>query len=119
MLQPYTSGVETNFSGSQSVGPTVANISLPEAISTCPKNKLSTVGPAAANINLPEKNERVKSRSSALFGVSKLRVFDEQKNSIIATYTKFSRLRNFPLTVIAPVGRASEVRKQRARVDFT
>ena len=37
-----------------------------------------------------------------------MRVFDEQKDSIIATYARFSRLRNFLLTVIAPVQRASE-----------
>ena len=43
-----------------------------------------------------------------------MRVFDEQKDSIVATCTRFSRLRNFPLTVIAPVGRASKERKQRA-----
>ena len=49
-----------------------------------------------------------------------MRVFDEQKDSIIiATYTKFSPLQNFPLTVIAPVQRASEERKQCASVDFT
>ena len=48
-----------------------------------------------------------------------MRVFDEQKDSIIAAYTIFSRLRNFPLAVIAPVRRASEERKQRARVNFT
>ena len=48
-----------------------------------------------------------------------MRVFDEQKDSIIATYTRFSRLRNFPLTVIALVRRASEKRKQRTEVDFT
>ena len=46
-------------------------------------------------------------------------VFDEQKDSIIATYTRFSRLRNFPQIMIAPVRRASEERKQRAGVDFT
>ena len=48
-----------------------------------------------------------------------MRVFDEQKDSIIATYTRFSRLRNFPSTIIALVRWASEERKQRAEVDFT
>ena len=48
-----------------------------------------------------------------------MRVFDEQKDSIIETYTKFSHLQNFALTVIALVRRASEERKQRAGVDFT
>ena len=47
-----------------------------------------------------------------------MRVFDEQKDSIIATYTRFSRLQNFPLTVIALVRRTTEERKQRAEVDF-
>ena len=56
-------GVEINMLSSRYVGPTIANISLPEAISTCPKNKLSTVGPAAACIKLSEKNERAKSQS--------------------------------------------------------
>ena len=46
-------------------------------------------------------------------------VFNEQKDSIIATYTRFSRLQNFSLKVIAPVRRASEEVKQRAGVDFT
>ena len=53
------------------------------------------------------------------FWSKKMRVFDEQNDSIIATYTRFSRLRNFPLAVIAPVGRESEERKQRAGVDFS
>ena len=47
-----------------------------------------------------------------------MRVFDELKDSIIATYTRFSRLRNFSLAVIAPVRRVSVDRKQRAGVDF-
>ena len=50
-------GFEINFLSSRSVGPTVAYISLLEAISICPKNKLFAVGPAAASINLPEKKK--------------------------------------------------------------
>ena len=48
-----------------------------------------------------------------------MRVFDEQKDSIVATYKRFSGLQNFPLTVIAPVRRVSEERTQLAVVDFT
>ena len=49
------SGVEIKFLGSRSVGLTLPDISLLEAISTCLKNKLSTVVPPAASINLPRK----------------------------------------------------------------
>ena len=48
-----------------------------------------------------------------------MRVFDEQKDSVIETYTIFSRLRNFLLTIIAPIRRAGEKRNLRAGVDFT
>ena len=43
-----------------------------------------------------------------------MRVFNEQKDSIIASHLRFLHLRNFPLTVIAPVRRASKKREQRA-----
>ena len=48
-----------------------------------------------------------------------MRVFNEQKDLIIATYTRFSRLQNFQLRVIAPVRRASKERKQHPGVHFT
>ena len=41
-----------------------------------------------------------------------MRVFDEQKDSIIATYMRFLHLQNFSLMVIAPVRRASEEGEQ-------
>ena len=60
------------------------------------------------------------SNSTLNIGVTKImRVFNEQKNSIIATYARFLRLRNFLLTVIAPVRQVCEQRKQRPVVDFT
>ena len=60
------------------------------------------------------------SNSTLNIGVTKImRVFNEQKNSIIATYARFSRLRNFLLTAIAPVRQVCEQRKQRPVVDFT
>ena len=47
-----------------------------------------------------------------------MRVFDKQKDSIITTYTRFSRQQNFSLTVVALIRWASEERKQRPGVDF-